>query len=249
MKESTVNHSSPIAPSELILTNEGRIYHINLCPTDIADDVIIVGDQERVKQVSRHFDSIEIKVAKREFITHTGYYKGKRITVLSTGIGTDNIDIVINELDACVNIDFKTRKTKEQKKKLNIIRIGTSGSLQEDIPVDSFVASTYGLGLDGLLGFYKANFQQDELDLKDAFINQMKWPTDANIPYFTRGNNNLINKLGKDMYKGITATANGFYGPQGRTLRLATEVPDLNEQYHYYSTKFWNYICADNFNF
>lgn len=230
MKESTIIHSSPIAPSELILNDEGRIYHINLCPTDIAEDIIVVGDQDRVKQVSKHFDSIEIKVAKREFITHTGYYKGKRITVLSTGIGTDNIDIAINELDACVNIDFKTRKTKEQKKKLNIIRIGTSGSLQEDIPVDSFVASTYGLGFDGLLGFYKSKFEQDELDLTNAFIKQIKWPKNANIPYFTKGNNALINKIGKGMHQGITATANGFYGPQGRTLRLATEMPDLNEQ-------------------
>ena len=237
MKESTINHSSAIAASELIITDQGRIYHINLCPTDIADDVIVVGDQERVKQVSKHFDSIEIKVAKREFITHTGYYKGKRITVLSTGIGTDNIDIAINELDACVNIDFITRKTKENKKKLNIIRIGTSGSLQEEIPVDSFVVSSYGLGFDGLLGFYKTAFENDEIELKNAFINQMKWPQNANIPYFTRGNNELISRIGKDMYKGITATANGFYGPQGRSLRLATEVPDLNEQLNQFNFK------------
>jgi uridine phosphorylase len=237
MKESTINHSSAIAASELIITDEGRIYHINLCPTDIADDVIVVGDQERVKQVSKHFDSIEIKEAKREFITHTGYYKGKRITVLSTGIGTDNIDIAINELDACVNIDFKTRETKENKKKLNIIRIGTSGSLQEEIPVDSFVVSSYGLGFDGLLAFYKTAFENDEIELKNAFINQMKWPKNANIPYFTRGNNELISRIGKEMYKGITATANGFYGPQGRSLRLATEVPDLNEQLNQFNFK------------
>jgi uridine phosphorylase len=230
MKESTINHSSPIAPSELILTNEKKIYHLNLCPSDIADDVIVVGDQDRVKQVSKHFDSIEIKVAKREFITHTGHYKGRRITVLSTGIGTDNIDIAINELDACVNIDFNTRKTIAQKKKLNIIRIGTSGSLQEDIPVDSFVVSTYGLGFDGLLGFYKTKFEEDEIELKNAFIDQVEWPKDANTPYFTRGNNDLINKIGKGMYQGLTATANGFYGPQGRTLRLSTEISNLNEQ-------------------
>ncbi|MBG14910.1 MAG: phosphorylase [Crocinitomicaceae bacterium] len=235
MKESTVSSSNPIAPSELIITEEGRIYHINLKDSDIADDVIVVGDQERVKQVSKHFSTIEVKISKREFITHTGFYKGHRITVLSTGIGTDNIDIAINELDAAVNIDFTTRKPKEQKRKLNIIRIGTSGSLQEDIPVDSFVVSSYGLGFDGLLGFYKTYFEDDELALKKAFVEQIKWPNQANTPYFTKGNSKLINKIGQEMHKGITATANGFYGPQGRSLRLATAVPNLNEQLNSFS--------------
>ena len=192
MIESTISYSKAIAPSELIISEEGRIYHINLKESDIADNVIIVGDQERVKEVSKHFSSIETNISKREFITHTGYFKGHRITVLSTGIGTDNIDIAINELDAAVNIDFNTRKPKSKKRKLNIVRIGTSGSLQEDIPVDSFVVSSYGLGFDGLLAFYNTSFEEDELELKKAFIHQINWPKDANIPYFTRGNNILI---------------------------------------------------------
>ncbi len=237
MKESTVNSSKPIAPSELIINEDGRIYHINLRASDIADDVIVVGDQERVKQVSKHFSSIDVEIAKREFITHTGYYKGHRITVLSTGIGTDNIDIAINELDAAINIDFETRLPKEKTRKLNIIRIGTSGSLQEDIPVDSFVVSSYGLGFDGLLGFYETSFDEDELALKEAFIKQINWPKEANTPYFTRGSSTLIDKIGEGMHKGITATANGFYGPQGRTLRLATDVPNLNEQLNTFSFK------------
>ena len=244
MKECAVYHKNTIAPSELILSDQGRIYHINLKADDIADNVIVVGDQERVKQVSKHFDSIEFKTAKREFITHTGTYKGLKITVLSTGIGTDNIDIAINELDAAVNIDFKTRKIKEKKRKLNIIRIGTSGSLQEDIPVDSFVASSYGLGFDGLLGFYQSLFENDEIELQEAFKSQINWPKNANSIYFTRGNNQLINKIGFDMNTGITATANGFYGPQGRSLRLATEVPNLNEQlnnFHFKNHRITNF--------
>ena len=237
MIESTISYSKAIAPSELIISEEGRIYHINLKESDIADNVIIVGDQERVKEVSKHFSSIETNISKREFITHTGFFKGHRITVLSTGIGTDNIDIAINELDAAVNIDFNTRKPKSKKRKLNIVRIGTSGSLQEDIPVDSFVVSSYGLGFDGLLGFYNTSFEEDELELKKAFIHQINWPKNANTPYFTRGNKSLIQKIGKGMIEGITATGNGFYGPQGRSLRLATAVPNLNEQLNNFTFK------------
>lgn len=230
MKKSVVDHSNAIAPSELIITPQGAIYHLNLLPHQIATNIIVVGDQYRVEKISSHFDKIDHKVAKREFVTHTGWYKGKHITALSTGIGCDNIDIVINELDALVNIDFETRKPKKEHTKLNIIRLGTSGALQEDIPVDEFVVSTHGLGFDGLAGFYACEFEQEEKDLKEAFLSQITWPTDCNPPYFAKASDTLLNKLKEGMHFGITATANGFYGPQGRSLRLAARVPDLNEQ-------------------
>ena len=229
MDKKTIAHQNPIAPSELIVTDEGRIYHLDLHPDDIADDIIVVGDQERVPLVSNHFDKIDTKRAKREFVTHTGELNGKRISVLSTGIGCDNIDIVINELDALANINLTTRLTKQNHRKLNIIRIGTSGALQENIPVDSFVLSTHGLGMDGLLGFYDVDYSEEEQNLKKAFLQQTPWPKSANSPYFVKGSDLLKDKLGEDMHKGITATANGFYGPQGRSLRLSAKVPDLNE--------------------
>ena len=229
MDSKTVIHRNPIAPSELIITDEGRIYHLDLHPNDIADHIIVVGDQERVPRVSQHFDKIYLKRSKREFVTHTGEYNGKQVSVLSTGIGCDNIDIVINELDALVNIDFKTRLPKSKHRKLNITRVGTSGALQEDIPVDSFVLSTYGLGFDGLLGFYDVSYNEDEKSLAKAFLQQIPWPVAANNPYFVKGSDFLKEKLGQGMRQGITATANGFYGPQGRSLRLGAKVPNLNE--------------------
>jgi len=230
MKKNTVVNNSPIAPSELIISPEGRIYHLDLLPTDIADNIIVVGDQERVERVSSYFDTIEVKISKREFVTHTGTIRGKKITVLSTGIGCDNIDIVINELDALVNIDFKTRLPNKQHRVLNIIRLGTSGSLQEDIPVDSFVISTFGLGFDGLLSFYDAKYDDIEDELKKEFLSQIQWDNDINTPYFVQGDDMLIKAIGKGMHSGITATANGFYGPQGRVLRLPAKIPTLNEQ-------------------
>jgi uridine phosphorylase len=230
MKKNTIVNNSPIAPSELIISPEGRIYHLDLLPTDISDNIIVVGDQERVERVSSYFDTIEVKISKREFVTHTGTIRGKRITVLSTGIGCDNIDIVINELDALVNIDFKTRLPNKEHRVLNIIRLGTSGSLQEDIPVDSFVISTFGLGFDGLLSFYDAKYDDIEEELKKEFIAQIEWGNDINTPYFVQGDDMLIKAIGKGMYSGITATANGFYGPQGRVLRLPAKIPTLNEQ-------------------
>lgn len=226
----TIEHNTPIAPSELIITDEGKIYHLNLRPNDIANDIIVVGDQNRVKQISKHFDSIQLKVENREFVTHTGTYNGKRLTVISTGIGCDNIDIVINELDALANIDFNLKTTKKEHRQLNIIRIGTSGSLQAEIPVDSFVVSEYGLGFDGLAGFYDGVFEKDELLLKETFDNQINWGAEMNPTYFAKGSNALIQKLKEGMHQGITATANGFYGPQGRSLRLAAKIPNLNEQ-------------------
>lgn len=230
MINSSIQHNTPLLPSELILNPDGSIYHLNLLPEDIADDIIVVGDQHRVERISRLFDKIDIKKEKREFVTHTGWYKGKRITALSTGIGCDNIDIVINELDAIANIDLKTRLIKKNPRKLNIIRLGTSGALQADIPVDSFVISSYGLGFDGLAQFYDASFEEDEKALQQEFIKQVNWKEELNQPYFAKANNELVERLEEGMIKGITATANGFYGPQGRSLRLSPNVPDLNER-------------------
>lgn len=230
MRKSVVEHSNAIAPSELIITPQGAIYHLDLLPNQIAKNIIVVGDQYRVEKISSHFDKIDHKVAKREFVTHTGWYKGKHVTALSTGIGCDNIDIVINELDALVNIDFETRIPKKEHTELNIIRLGTSGALQENIPVDEFVISTYGLGFDGLAGFYACTFEEDEKMLKKSFLNQITWPSDCNPPYFAKASSKLLDQFKEGMHMGITATANGFYGPQGRSLRLAARVPDLNEQ-------------------
>ena len=235
MITSSIKHNTPLLPSELILNPDGSIYHLNLKPEDIADDIIVVGDQHRVKRISNFFDKIDVVKEKREFVTHTGWYKGKRITALSTGIGCDNIDIVINELDALVNIDLETRLIKETPRKLNIIRLGTSGALQADIPVDSFVISSYGLGFDGLAQFYSTSFEQDELNLQQEFIKQVQWKNELNQPYFAKADSALVERVEEGMIKGITATANGFYGPQGRSLRLTPNVPDLNERLNQFS--------------
>lgn len=235
MITSSIKHNTPLLPSELILNPDGSIYHLNLKPEDIADDIIVVGDQHRVQRISSFFDKIDVRKEKREFVTHTGWYKGKRITALSTGIGCDNIDIVINELDAIVNIDLEKRTIKETPRKLNIIRLGTSGALQADIPVDSFVISSYGLGFDGLAQFYATNFEEDELALQKAFVQQVQWKKELNQPYFAKANSELVERIEEGMIKGITATANGFYGPQGRSLRLSPNVPDLNERLNQFS--------------
>jgi uridine phosphorylase len=219
-----------ISETELILNPDGSVYHLNLKPENIADNVIIVGDQGRVATVSKFFDTIDFKVQNREFITHTGTYNGKRLTVLSSGIGTDNIDILVNELDAAVNIDLKARLIKEEKRSLNIIRIGTSGALQEDIPVDSFVVSTHGLGFDGLMNYYHDLADINENAISEAFIKQTHWNKNLPYPYTVKGSEELINKIGFDLIKGITATAPGFYGPQGRKIRLAPWVEDFNKQ-------------------
>ncbi len=208
-----------IEASELILNPDGSIYHLNLLPEDIADTVFLVGDPDRVEEVSRYFDSIEIKKQKREFVSHTGYIGSKRLTCLSTGIGTDNIDIVLNELDALVNIDLKMRMVKTELKSLNLIRIGTCGSLQHDIPVDSFLASEYGIGLDGLLGFYEFEISEEDIQFINPII-----PIVKNLgvhPMIVKGSELLLNSIAKDMRKGVTLTNCGFYGPQGRTVRIA----------------------------
>ena len=229
-KVDLLQSQTPIESSELILNPNGSIYHLALRPEQIADTIILVGDQNRVARISQHFESIEVKISNREFITHTGTFNNQRITAMSTGIGTDNIDIVINELDALVNIDLEARKVKKEHRALNLIRLGTSGSLQEDIPVDSILASTYGLGMDGVLGYYEDQFEADEQALKQAFLEQTGWKAQMNSPYFARGSQALLDRISEGMYQGITATANGFYGPQGRVLRLKAQLPDLNEQ-------------------
>lgn len=233
-----------IPATELIITEKGRIYHLDLEPNEIGSTIILVGDQERVPTISKYFDRIEIKRAKREFITHTGLLNNKRVSVISTGIGCDNIDIVINELDALVNIDFETKKIKKDHTSLNLIRLGTCGGLQKEIHADEFVLSTYGLGFDGLLAFYNPKFDSEELALQKAFLQQIPWPTDANQPYFVKASKSLSEKIGKGMHHGITATANGFYGPQGRSLRLSTKVPDMNEylnRFEYKNHKILNF--------
>ena len=221
---------SKIAASELILNPDGSIYHLNLKPEHIANDIIFVGDQNRVPKITKHFDSVEFDIQKREFRTITGTYKGKRLTVISTGIGPDNIDIVVNELDALVNIDLETRTIKKEFTQLNIVRIGTSGSLQNDIPVDSFVMGKYGLGLDGLLHSYVAE-SIFETEIEDAFIAKTNWSNEKARPYIIKGSQVLIDKLsGPEVFQGFTATAPGFYGPQGRVLRLAIQDPSLNKK-------------------
>lgn len=221
-----------IPESELILNSDKSVYHLNLHPHEISDTIINVGDPDRVALVSRFFNSIEVKKQKREFITHTGVYKGKRITVLSTGIGTDNIDIVYNELDALVNIDLEKRTIKEKLSSLNLIRIGTSGSLHADIPVDSFVFSKFGLGLDGLLNFYKLPNDSEEKAIVEAF--RLHYPNEGilSLPYLARCSSKLEEKLSAGMFKGITASCSGFFAPQGRVLRYELARPNFIQTLH-----------------
>lgn len=218
---------SRIAESELIINPRGAVYHLNLRPEDIAGTIITVGDPDRVREISKHFDSIEVKSQHREFITHTGYVGKKRLTILSSGIGPDNIDIVINELDALANIDFETRRIKNKLTPLNIIRIGTSGSLQADIPVDSFVASTHGLGIDNLLNFYRHEQNDEEKQLLHSFVTHTQMHGQMSYPYISSAAASLLKHFVKDFHQGITVTCPGFYGPQGRILRLGIRNPDL----------------------
>jgi uridine phosphorylase len=209
---------SRIAESELIINDRGAVYHLDLTPDEIAGTVVTVGDPDRVKEISKYFDSIEVKRQHREFVSHTGYVGKKRITVLSSGIGPDNIDIVINELDALVNIDFKTREIKKELSSINIIRLGTSGSLQADVPVDSFVASTHGLGVDNLLNFYRLEQNDEEQQLLHHFVTHTQVHGQIGHPYISSGAASLIKNFVSDFHHGITVTCPGFYGPQGRVL-------------------------------
>ena len=224
-----------IPESELIINSRGAIYHLDLRPDELADTVIVVGDPGRVEKVSAHFDKIEHRLSHREFNTHTGYIGNKHLSVISTGIGPDNIDIVFNELDALANIDFETRLIKDKLSKLNIIRLGTSGSLQADIPVDSLVASTHGLGLDNLLNFYSYEKTTADKEIVEAFITQTKLDTAITNPYAFSGSKMLLKKFEKGFHKGITVTCPGFFGPQGRVLRLGLSSPGLVDKLTHFS--------------
>lgn len=232
-----------IQNSELILNPDGSVYHINLKPGEVAQDIIFVGDQNRVEKITKHFDAIEFSTQKREFKTQTGIFKGKRITVISTGIGPDNIDIVMNELDALVNVDLETRTVKNELTSLNIVRIGTSGSLQADIPCDSIVMSQYGLGLDNMLRSYLID-EFSETEIEDAFIQQTNWDLRKGRPYVIAGSKSLEKRLESDtIFKGFTGTAGGFYGPQGRVIRLGIQDPELNskmDRFNYNGIKMTN---------
>lgn len=217
-----------IKESELILNPDGSVYHLNLKPEHISDTIIFVGDQDRVEKITKHFDTIEFSTQKREFKTQTGTYKGKRLTVLSTGIGPDNIDIVLNELDALVNINLETREPKAQLTALNIVRVGTSGSLQADIPVDSFLMSSHALDLNGMLHFYQIDAISNP-KIEDQFIQFTNWDNNKSRPIIINNSKTLEQKFESDtIYKGMTATAGGFYGPQGRVLRLPLQDAQLN---------------------
>lgn len=219
-----------IKESELIINPDGSVYHLNAKPQDIANDIIFVGDQFRVEAITKYFDRIEFSTQKREFKTQTGTYKGKRISVISTGIGPDNIDIVLNELDALVNVDFDTRTIKSNLTHLNIIRVGTSGSLQADIPVNSIVMSTHGVGTDNMLRSYKIE-GITETEMEEAFISQTNWDLAKGRPYIVKASQQLIDKFSsEEIHQGITITAGGFYGAQGRVIRIPIQDPKLNSK-------------------
>lgn len=219
-----------IAPSELILNPDGSIYHLALRPEQLGDLVLIVGDQGRVELISRQFDSVDHRVQNREFVSHTGTYRGAHITALSTGIGTDNIDIVLNELDALVNVDLAKRTPKSTSKALRIIRLGTCGALQEDIPVDTRIVSAYGVGMDNVMHYYAYENTGAETRLLNELIGQTEWPDNLPLPYVAKGDDKLIELLGQGNVTGITLTSGGFYGPQGRQLRAVPSVDGLNER-------------------
>lgn len=216
-----------IAESELIINERGAIYHLATRPEEIAHTIITVGDPDRVKEVSKHFDRVDYRMNHREFVTHTGFIGQKRLSVVSTGIGTDNIDIVLNELDALVNIDFESRLVKEKTVSLKIIRLGTCGSLQADVPVDSFLASTHGLGIDNLMNFYLQDTNEEDKQLLHAFVTQTQLHSRFSYPYISGASMSLIKHFMDGFAHGITVTCPGFYGPQGRVLRLGLANPQL----------------------
>ena len=233
-----------IEASELIVNADGSIFHLHLLPEQLADDVILVGDPGRVALVSKHFDNIECKVQNREFITHTGTYRGKRISVLATGIGTDNIDIVMNELDALANIDLKKRVAKDEHRTLNLLRIGTSGGLQEDMAIGSFLLTETAIGFDGLLNFYRRRDEACNLDMEEKFVKHMSWNPRLATPYFVDGSDFFLKKFGIEFRRGITISAPGFYGPQGRELRLEIQDREINDKIRSFR---YNGRCITNY--
>jgi uridine phosphorylase len=234
-----------IQPSELIINPDGTIFHLHLRPEDIADSILMVGDMGRVEMIASYFDKIDCKVQNREFVTITGWYKNKRVSIVSTGIGTDNIDIVVTELDALVNIDFKTREIKAEKTSLNLIRIGTSGSLQGDIPINAYVVSEKSIGFDGLLNFYAGRDSVSDLPFEKAFLEHMNWNDQLAKPYVVNSSEKLFNLFsGEKTVSGVNISSPGFYGPQGRVVRLPLVDADLNdkiETFEFEGRKITNY--------
>lgn len=232
--------------SQLIINDDGSAFHLHLKPEFLAGKIILVGDQDRVNMVASFFDegSIECDIQSREFHTITGRYNGKRITCVSTGIGTDNCDIVMNELDALANIDFNTRTEKEQHRQLEIVRVGTCGGMQEDIPLGTFLVSRKSIGFDGVLAFYHDRDKLSDLGFEKALVDFIHYPAKAAVPYVVSADEELVGRIGKDMMQGCTIAANGFYGPQGRVLRVPIAVEDINERitaFRYQGQRITNY--------
>ena len=228
-----------IGASELIINSDGSVFHLHLKPEELADTVILVGDPGRVELVSSFFDTVEVSKASREFVSATGTYKGCRITVLSTGIGCDNLDIVMTELDALVNIDFSSRQVKEKLRSLRVLRIGTSGAIQPDIPVGSFVFSHISIGADGLLNWYADRDEVSYKEMEDAFVAHTGWDSRLPAPYFARASQELIDLFADVTVKGVTVSASGFYGPQGRVLRVPLAMPDMMEKFESFRFDDW----------
>ena len=220
-----------IGASELIINSDGSVFHLHLKPEELADTVILVGDPGRVELVSSFFDTVELRRASREFVSATGTYKGCRMTVLSTGIGCDNLDIVMTELDALVNIDFSSRQVKKDLKSLRILRIGTSGAIQPDIPVGSYVFSHISVGADGLLNWYEGRDEVSYKEMEEAFVAATGWDKHLPTPYFARNSQELIDLFADSTVKGVTISASGFYGPQGRVLRVPLAMPQMMEKF------------------
>lgn len=220
-----------IAESELIINDDGSVFHIHLKPEELADKVILVGDPGRVDMVGEFLENKEFRHASREFVSITGTYKGCRITVLSTGIGTDNIDIVMNELDALANVDFKTREPKAEHRRLTILRIGTCGAVQEDIPIGSFIFSHFSVGCDGLMNWYGGREKFANMEMEEAFKAHVGWNKYLSSPYFVKAGSRLIEAFKDTTVKGVTISAQGFYGPQGRVIRLPLAMPDMVEKF------------------
>lgn len=233
-----------IPESELIINDDGSVFHLHIKPEELSDKIIMMGDPERVAVTASYFDSIECEVQSREFRTITGTYKGKRITAISHGIGPDNIDIVLTELDALANVDFKTRAVKSEFKQLTLVRIGTSGGLQPNCPIGSYVVAAKSIGFDGVLNYYAGRNEVCELDFEDAFKKHVNWSPLHCSPYVVKADNELVERIGHDMVKGVTISAIGFYGPQGRYVRMPLANPDLNskiESFQFINDRITNY--------